>query len=236
MKNIVFFVFLETVFLCASAKDYPEFYPQQEQLIERDAYTLLYSSEHKHPRWVIEHIDPSCLEGDAVRPREFDEDVEIYGPSRSCNEDYKGTGYDRGHNALSAHQKYSQSNMNETFLFSNITPQNHLLNTKTWEKLEKYIRNKIKVSDGDAFIITGPAYLPSPGKKRISFELIGNNVSVPTHWFKVFLQRDFRGDVTNIECYLMPNNNKPKKFKDYQVTIYEIEEKTKLLFPSLYKD
>jgi endonuclease G, mitochondrial len=237
-KKIILFVF-STISLFAAPCEYREFYPQTEQLIERDGYSLLYSSEHKHPRWVFEHVVSENFNENSSRYNDFESDERVFSPSRSYDDDYRGSGFDRGHNACSSNFKYNQKLRDETFLFSNITPQDHSLNNMAWNKLEQYIEKKIKSSDGDAFIVTGSAYIPiinKKGKKEVHYEVIGNNVTVPTHFFKVFMQRDSWGVITNVECYLMPNTSKPKKFKEYQVSIQEIEAKTNLWFPMEYKN
>ena len=50
-------------------------------------------------------------------------DEQVSEPFQSDNEDYKESSFDRGHLAAAANHSHSQRAMNDTFLFSNISPQ-----------------------------------------------------------------------------------------------------------------
>lgn len=54
---------------------------------------------------------------------EFKEDQYIHQYFRSTNQDYKGSGYDRGHMAAAANHRKSQKIMDQTFFLSNMAPQ-----------------------------------------------------------------------------------------------------------------
>ena len=221
----------------AAPKDYPEFYPQKEQLIEREGYTLLYSSEHKQPRWVIEHLTPENFSGPGHRS-DFKTDEQIFSPSRSTDADYKGSGWSRGHNARAGDFKCSQALEDDTFLLSNICPQNIQNNNNIWGDLEQYVEDQIVSAGNDAFVVTGPLYLwdsDNTGKKSIHYEVIGNGISVPTHMFKVYVQRNASKGITKVECYLIPNIEiKDRSFKDFTISLADVEEKTRLQFPAIY--
>ena len=45
--------------------------------------------------------------------------------------------------------------MSESFLLSNISPQNPLFNSGGWQKLESQVRSWV-LSEGEMFIVTGP--------------------------------------------------------------------------------
>ncbi len=233
-RKILSLFFIVILFGChilfANIRD---FYPQSEQLIEREGYTLLYSSQNKQLRWVLEYITSETLQGNAEKPRRFKTDVLIYLPSRSVDKDYRCSGYDRGHMASLANQKWDQQLMNDTFYFSNIAPQDPQLNRKQWKALEIYIREKILYNGGEGFIITGPAFLSEiskSGQKMMCYPVIGNEVAVPTHFFKVFLYRDIEQNYNTIECWLVPNKE-VSNFQNYRVSIDELEKKTHLQFP-----
>jgi len=46
-------------------------------------------------------------------------------------QDYKGSGYDRGHMAAAGNHRHSQAAMDQTFVLSNISPQVGLTKAKT---------------------------------------------------------------------------------------------------------
>lgn len=47
----------------------------------------------------------------------------MFSIKRSTNNDYKGSGYDRGHLAAAGNHMWSQKAMDQTFVLSNICPQ-----------------------------------------------------------------------------------------------------------------
>lgn len=59
---------------------------------------------------------------------EFKEDPFIHPFFRSRNQDYKNSGYDRGHLAAAANHRFSQRMMDQTFFLCNMAPQVYLLN------------------------------------------------------------------------------------------------------------
>ncbi len=234
--SLIFFCF-SFVHLYARPSDYPEYYPQQEQLIERDAYTLLYSSEHKSPRWVFEHLEASNFTGDSRRGR-FRSDPKIFQPSRSEDKDYSRSGWSRGHNARSGNYRNNQNLTNQTFRLSNICPQDIYMNSNIWLDLENYCQQQIIQSNGDGFIVTGSVYLPEEcnGALVVKYEEIGNSVSVPTHMFKILMIRDEYQKIILIESYLIPNLPlEGNSFKNHKITISELEKKIKLQLPDIYK-
>jgi endonuclease G len=139
---------------------------------------------------------------------EFFEDGSVHQYFRSANDDYKGSGYDRGHLAAAGNHRFSQSAVQQTFTLSNISPQvGKGFNRDAWNNLERYVRYRAKAAM-NTWVCTGPLYLPRPeadGKKYVKYQVIGkNHVSVPTHFFKVIVVESKAGDF-ELESYLMPN-------------------------------
>ncbi len=232
----ILFVF-SFVYLSAKPYDYPQYYPQPEQLIERDAYTLLYSSEHKSPRWVFDHLVASDFIGDAKRER-FRSDSEILQPSRSKDKDYRGSGWSRGHNAGSGNHKNNQDLTNQTFLLSNICPQDIYMNSNICLHLEDYCQQQIIQSNGDGFVVTGSVYLSEErnGVSIVTYEEIGDGVSVPTHMFKILMVRDEHQKIILVEAYLIPNSPlHDEPFEKYKITIPKLKTKITLQLPDIYE-
>ncbi|KAF6253321.1 hypothetical protein COO60DRAFT_429579 [Scenedesmus sp. NREL 46B-D3] len=125
----------------------------------------------------------------------FYEDAGLEPRLRNRLDDFKESGYDRGHMAPAANHRASQKAMNDTFSLSNISPQ---------------------VSDG-VFIVTGPLWLPQQdgrgtGKWEMRYPMIGKPpqlVSVPTHYYKVVLAENSSGKHGNhraaVGAFVMPN-------------------------------
>jgi endonuclease G len=89
--------------------------------------------------------------------------------------DYKNSGFDRGHNSPSADNLCEgQIVQKECFYFTNMTPQYHILNAGDWKMLEELTRTLAK--DKDSIKV----WCGSIGSQK----KIGR-VSVPTKCWKV---------------------------------------------------
>ncbi|KAM4663732.1 endonuclease G, mitochondrial [Discoglossus pictus] len=215
--------------------------PGLSQLKSRRSHVLSYDSRLRGPAWVIEQLNPSTVRGEAERGRcEFTEDHSVHPYHRAENVDYRGSGYDRGHLAAAANHRWSQEAMEETFILSNVYPQNPHLNQKAWNNLEKYCRSLTK-SNKNVYVCTGPLFLPrkeADGKTYVRYEVIGrNNVAVPTHFFKVVVLEKFNGEI-ELRPYVMPNCPVDEKtpLDRFLVPIESIERASGLLFvPNIMK-
>ena len=92
--------------------------------------------------------------------------------------DYTRSGYDRGHMAPAADMKWSETAMKESFLLSNICPQNPGLNRGRWKELEEEIRQWTR-RDSALLITCGP--IVDSSRKHIG----QHRVAVPDQFFKV---------------------------------------------------
>lgn len=71
----------------------------------------------------MEHLTKDMLEGEAKRDNIYKIDTAIPQNFRSTKEDYKSSGFDKGHLAKAENYKSSQKAMDETFFMSNMAPQ-----------------------------------------------------------------------------------------------------------------
>ncbi len=203
------------------------FQPAPNPLIERTGYVLAYDGRTRHANWVYEELTASSLEGEAERSGlDFMEDPLIPLSMRATKEDYKGSGFDRGHLRPAANARSSLQAMKESFYLSNITPQHPQLNRKYWIKLERYVRELTKTY-AIVYVITGPLFLPEKaedGKKYVRYQVIGeNNVAVPTHYFKVI--RGKKDGVIKTEAFIIPNQpiEQSVPLENFSVTLEKVE-------------
>ena len=89
-------------------------------------------------------------------------------------DDYKGSGFDRGHMCPAADNQCSSELQKECFYFSNMSPQYHSLNAGIWKTLESRTRELATEFDS---VKVWCGSLGSAGK-------IGT-VTIPTHCWKV---------------------------------------------------
>lgn len=196
-------------------------------LLQRVGYTVSYNPEMRIPNWVAWYLTPQRLEGAASRkghPFQADEDIPA---PRVDTYDYMRSGYDRGHMCPAADNKWDAEAMRESFLFTNICPQNHNLNAGDWNEMEMQCRAWAKTWDG-IYIVCGPL-LYRRQHKRIG----EHKVVVPEAFFKVVLC--LKGTPKAIGfIYKNEKGNRPKG--DYVNTIDEVERLTGFDFFSALPD
>uniref|UniRef100_A0A669C4Y0 Uncharacterized protein n=1 Tax=Oreochromis niloticus TaxID=8128 RepID=A0A669C4Y0_ORENI len=74
--------------------------------------------------------------------------------SQAVSEDYKHSGYTRGHLAPSGHQQ-TEENKEATFTLTNIVPQMENFNKGPWNNLENEMAERFKVCTSKMYVITG---------------------------------------------------------------------------------
>lgn len=126
-----------------------------EQMLERTGYVASYNKTTRLPNWVAWHLTAERTEGSAKRSDvDFAEDTEVPEP-RATDWDYYNSGYDRGHMCPAADNKWSKKAMEESFLFTNMCPQNGNLNRGDWNEMEMACRKWAK-KYGGVYIVCGP--------------------------------------------------------------------------------
>jgi endonuclease G len=148
-----------------------------------DAFAVLHSGESKTPVFVAERLN-RALVADAKerRTNKFFADARLRSAERATLDDYKGSGFDRGHMAPAGDMPTAQA-MAQSFSLANMVPQAPEHNRGVWAKsVEKATREYVKRASGDVYVVTGPVYVPgisqSPG--------IGQGqVRVPKYLFKL---------------------------------------------------
>lgn len=201
-----------------------------EQILERKGYTTSYNSKSKTPNWVAWHLTKAHTYGDNQRKNEvFFEDETIAQDLRATNNDYYNSRYDRGHMCPAGDNKWDAQAMRESFLFTNICPQNHGLNKYEWNDLEIQCRDWAR-EYGAIDIVCGPLF-PSTGDQKT----IGRSkVWVPEAFFKVILCRQGKPKAIG---FIYRNEGVKQTPEEALHTVDEIEALTGIdFFPSLDDD
>lgn len=177
---------------------------QHGTILDKGYSVMNHNNDWKIPYWVSYYLSSSNLQGTAGRTDDFRPDPQLPTGSRSELEDYRHSGYDRGHNAPAAAFKRSRDAISTTFLLSNMSPQTPRLNRNIWRILEEEVRDMV-TKEGEAWIITGNVFLNPDSQFVNPSEFIGpNNVTVPTHCFKAILSVNESGDYS-MYAFLLPN-------------------------------
>ena len=219
-KNALFNVFIIIIFSFSYAQDLLPRSAKNNQIVHRKGYSLSYSETHEQPDWVYYELTSAEVNGNYPRKDNFREDLSIFTGSASLK-DYKGSGFDRGHLAPAADMKWSQQAMSESFLMSNMSPQNPGFNRGIWKRLESQVR-QWALENGSIHIVTG-------GVLTSSSDFIGfNKVAVPKFYYKIVL--DYNSTDMKGIGFLMPNNKSSKPIQNYVVSIDKVEEVTGIDF------
>lgn len=195
-----------------------------DQIVQHSHYTLSYSEADEQARWVAYMLTRYRTKGDVPRTDFFEEDNDVSTGSANY-EDYRGSGYTRGHLMPAADSRWDETAMEESFLMSNITPQTKDFNEGIWSRLEGKMRHWANVYD-TIFIVTGPILSDKPSK-TIGHE---NHVSVPKAFYKaIYCPRKQQAI-----GFIVPHKDSYEPVQQFAVSIDELEKQTGIdFFPEL---
>ena len=205
-------------------------------LVERPQYTLSYNRSKGEANWVAWHLDRQDL-GGADRGN-FRPDPDLPADWQIRPDDYRGSGYDRGHVCPSGDRTASREDNDATFYMSNMLPQTGELNRAVWADSENAIRDIIRQGN-EAYIIAGGA-----GKQKT---IAGDKVAVPEIcWKVVLILPEGENDLSRINkdtrvlTIAMPNvasdDLKNGDWRKYIVTTKKLADAIKMdFFPQLPK-
>ena len=144
------------------------------------------------------------------------------------------SGYDRGHQLPSADRLCNAEANDQTFFYTNITPQNKNLNQGIWETLESLVRSR--VSDCDTiFVVTGCVLSTDENPTIVYVEdAQGKNVAVPQAYYKVLLRYkagEANGGYSAIGFWLENRSYGSEVIKSsYALSVDEIEQRVGIDF------
>lgn len=139
--------------------------PGQLRDICFDSFAVWHSGESKTPVVVITKLNRARLidAQNEQRSDRFYEEARLPLAHRARLEDYRGSGYDRGHMAPAAVMPTPEA-MTQSFSLANITPQAPNVNRGIWaNSVERATRQYVQRAKGDVFVYTG-AYFQEPVK------------------------------------------------------------------------
>lgn len=189
-----------------------------DQIVHHTFYSLGYDNDWEQARWVAYVLTPDMVRNRSVkRTDEFRPDPEVKDRSAE-RDDYRRSGYSRGHLVPAGDMGFDQTAMSETFFYSNMSPQLAVHNGAVWRELEETSRDWI-LKKGTTYIVTGPIVGKRP--KRIG----RNNVAVPDAFYRVMLTEEGEGI-----GFIIPHEKQTEPLEDFAVSIDYVEEATGLDF------
>ncbi len=222
--KIVLITFFLCLSACVSAQSWlPDTTGTGCQLVKHEGYVLLYDEYHEQARWVAYMLTRERVHGTVPRKGNdrFLPDTTVRSGS-ALPEDYSGSGYDRGHLAPAADMKWSQRAMRESFLMSNISPQDHAFNEGIWCRAEELVRRWAEEYD-TIYVITGPVL---EGELQQFRGRGGNVISIPERFFKVVYDPKRKQAIG----LLMENRNVKRPLQSFAVSVEEVKRATGIEF------
>lgn len=198
-----------------------------ELILRRTGYSVSFNCTHKLANWVSYVLTAEETNSKVKRKNLFAADT----MAKSClvvPDDYKRSGYDKGHLAPSADMCWSLLSMRESFYMTNMAPQKPRFNRGMWKRLEDQVRDWA-VENDSVLVVTGPvlkAGLP---------QLDRNSISIPEAFYKVILGQN--GPGLKVMAFVMDNKRLTGELSEYAVSVDSVENLTGLdLFSDMPDD
>lgn len=198
-----------------------------QQLIEYPGFTVSFNPKHHVPNYVTwELTSQEAKASQHSRTNKFFSDTNVKGCP--TDDDYRNSGYDRGHMAPAGDMKWDADAMKSSFVFTNMVPQSHDLNAGAWSNLEEKCRQWAE-RDSAIIIVCGPV-LTDRMAKRIG----ETKVAVPKRFFKVVLAP--YANPPRAIGFIMPNAKVPGGMQTAAVSVDSVEKVTGFDFFSVLPD
>jgi len=143
-----------------------------------DSFAIYYSPTDKKPIYTVEKLSrEQLLAPHPRRSNQFYEEARLPLAERAMLSDYRGSGFDRGHNAPAGDMTNERS-MAQSFSLANMMPQARQNNQGIWAKnVEEPTRQYVKRAAGDVYVFTG-----STGNNG---SIGRGQVTIPSHLYKL---------------------------------------------------
>ena len=180
-----------------------------DQMVTHMAYTTSYNPQHNQPSWVAYLLTREHALGNLKRKDAFKSDPMIQ--NSATPDDYKNTGYDKGHLAPNADMNWDPTVQKECFYMSNMSPQLHSLNGFVWSQMEEQVRQWAIAYDS-IYVVTGPVLNESTVKECRAIIRQYPDGSGDTQWVCTTL-------IDTREPFKILVDNKTKKEKKRRVSV-----------------
>lgn len=194
--------------------------------IRYKGFDVSFNPDRHLPNWVAWELTADEAQGDEPRYNTFAADTDVKGSATP--DDYRNTGFDRGHMAPAGDMKWDNEAMRQSFFMTNIAPQAPNLNRGSWKKLEEKCRQRAS-RDSAIYIVCGPV-----NADPVEMHIGTTGVAVPERFFKVILSP--YATPPRAIGFIMPNGDTPGGMQKYAVSVDEVERITGYDFFSALPD
>ncbi len=198
-------------------------YPSPLRMLSNLAYTVGYDERRGNPAWAVYRLPAETLPQRFPRPSRFRTDNRT--STKVTPEVYTNSGFDRGHlvpnHAIAT--RFGATAQEETFLMSNIMPQEPALNQGPWRKLEAVLADETAARCREIWVSVGPVYRGAPRSLQ-------GKTLVPGACFMLVADELPRGGV-RLQAIIMPQEaSRSADFRSYVTSVDAVERLTGLDF------
>jgi endonuclease G len=201
--------------------------PAADQIIINRNYTIGYSYYFRQAKWSLEIVAPDIVDNDpdvVQRADNFRTDFRVPQMFRADLADYKNSGFDRGHLVSSADQQDTRLQNSETFLLSNMSPQQPQFNRNIWMRLEEKVRALDARDDVyETYVVSGPIFnFDIPVHTIGALDDNGISLPVPHAYFKSILTENNKGKF-ELWSFMIPNQPSSEPLGSFLVPTSKVE-------------
>jgi len=166
------------------------------RLLEHREYLVCYDPQTRVALWVAYRLRAADVT-DLPRKNAFRTDPRLTADETAVCDDYRGSGYDRGHAVPRSDMNRSPVVQANTFLLSNMAPQTPILNRGMWAYLEDSVR-QWAVKFNEVYVMSGSVFMGSP------HTLPSGRVGIPRQFYKIIVRVDPTGQLQS-QAFLLTN-------------------------------
>ncbi len=170
-----------------------------DRLLEHREYLVCYNTETRVARWVSYKLTAADVK-DLPRLNAFRTDPRLADQESALCDDYRGSGYDRGHAVPRGDMNRSPAVQANTFFLSNMAPQTPILNRGIWSWLEDSVRSWT-LKFGEVHVISGSVFLGAV------HQLPSGRVGIPRQFYKIVVRVDSGGNLESL-AFLLTNGTR----------------------------
>lgn len=182
--------------------------------LQYTGFCIGFNPDAHQPNFAAWTLTPDKTNGPYDRKNaNFAQDMSVEGCA-TLN-DYRRSGFDRGHMVPAADMKWSAEAMTDCHYLTNISPQDSRLNAGAWAKLEG-LERKWANKFGRLIIVAGPVL-----SDRLVRTIGDSGIPVPERFFKVIIAPD--AEPAMGIGFIMPNTTVPGGTQAATVSIDQVE-------------
>ena len=197
-----------------------------EIIKEYTGLVVSFNPAHHIPNYVVWELTETEAQGTEPRSSKFKVDPDVLGCPTL--EDYRNSGFDRGHMAPAGDMKWSAQAMLDSHYLTNMCPQDRSINSGRWSTLESKCR-QWALRDSSLIIVSGPIL-----SDELTRAIGRTQVSVPERFFKVILAP--YANPPRAIGFIVPNSPTSDGVESMAVSVDRVEEITGFDFFSALPD